>query len=97
MQLLSQNVQNLKKRISQRDIAKILGINVSTVSRALRGQSGVSAALREKIERLAQEQCYRPNPFAISLRFDTTRTIGIVVPDVSFSQKGGTAVYHHGL
>jgi LacI family transcriptional regulator len=84
LQLLSQNVQNLKKRISQRDIAKILGINVSTVSRALRGQSGVSAALREKIERLAQEQCYRPNPFAISLRFDTTRTIGIVVPDVSF-------------
>ena len=45
----------------------------------------MSAALREKIERLAQEQCYRPNPFAISLRFDTTRTIGIVVPDVSFS------------
>ena len=44
----------------------------------------MSAALKEKIERLAQEQCYRPNPFAISLRFDTTRTIGIVVPDVSF-------------
>ena len=30
------------KRISQRDIAKILGINVSTVSRALRGLDGVS-------------------------------------------------------
>ena len=75
----------MKKRVSQRDIAKILGINVSTVSRALKGQGGVSSALRQKIEQLAHEQCYRPNPFAVSLRFDTTRTIGIVVPDVSYN------------
>ena len=82
---ISKFATNLKKRVSQRDIAKILGINVSTVSRALKGQGGVSPALRQRIEQLAHEQCYRPNPFAVSLRFATTRTIGIVVPDVSFS------------
>ena len=73
------------KRISQRDIAKMLGINVSTVSRALRGLEGVSTELRQQIESFAVENGYRPNPFAVSLRFDTTRTIGIVVPDVSFT------------
>ena len=73
------------KRISQRDIAKILGINVSTVSRALRGLDGVSPDLREIIERFAEEQGYRPNPFATSLRYDTTRTIGIVVPNVAYN------------
>jgi len=73
------------KRISQRDIAKILGINVSTVSRALRGLDGVSPDLRKKIESFAEEQGYRPNPFAASLRYDTTRTIGIVVPDVAYN------------
>ena len=73
------------KRISQRDIAKMLGINVSTVSRALKGQEGVSQELRQKIERYAKEQGYRPNPFAVSLRYDTTRTIGVIVPNVSFS------------
>lgn len=73
------------KRISQRDIAKLLGINVSTVSRALRGLDGVSQELRKQIESLAEQGGYRPNPFATSLRYDTTRTIGIVVPDVAFN------------
>lgn len=73
------------KRISQHDIAKKLGVNVSTVSRALNGQKGVSEVLRQKILSLANEQGYSPNPFATSLRYDTTRTIGVVVPDVSFS------------
>ncbi len=73
------------KRISQRDIARQLGINVSTVSRALRGLDGVSPELKKQIERLAQEGGYRPNPFAVSLRFDTTRMIGIVVPDVAYN------------
>ena len=73
------------KRISQREIANFLGVNVSTVSRALRGLEGVSSELRQKILSLAKERGYRPNPFAVSLRYDTTRIIGIVVPDVSFN------------
>ena len=73
------------KRISQRDIARQLGINVSTVSRALRGLDGVSPELKQQIEQLDEEGGYRPNPFAVSLRFDTTRIIGIVVPDVAFN------------
>ena len=73
------------KRISQRDIAKMLGINVSTVSRALRGLDGVSPDLKEKIQQMAEERGYRPNPFAVSLRYDTTHIIGIVVPDISFN------------
>lgn len=73
------------KRISQREIAEQLGVNVSTVSRALRGLGGVSSELKQKITELAKQQGYRPNPFAVSLRYDTTRMIGIIVPDVSFS------------
>lgn len=75
----------MKKRISQRDLAKILGVNVSTVSRALKGLDGVSLALKQKILKLAEENGYRPNPLAMSLRYGKTRTIGVIVPDMSFS------------
>ena len=75
----------MEKRVSQRDIARRLGVNVSTVSRALNGLPGVSSELRQEIERLAMQQDYQPNPFAMSLRYDTTRTIGIIVPDLAFS------------
>ena len=75
----------MKKSISQRDIARMLNINVSTVSRALKGLPGVSTELRQEIVKLANNQSYRPNPFAMSLRHNTTQTIGVVIPDLSFS------------
>jgi len=71
------------RRISQRDIAKLLGVNVSTVSRALAGAEGVSKELRERIQEIAASNNYRPNPFAMSLRYDTPRMIGIVVPNLA--------------
>ena len=70
------------KRISQRDIARQLGVNVSTVSRALRGLDGVSPELKQQIEKLAEESGYRPNPFAQSLRKEAPRVIGVVVPNL---------------
>ena len=75
----------MKKSISQRDIAQLLGVNVSTVSRALKGLPGVSPELREKVMALAHDEGYRPNPFAMSLRYGSTHIIGIVVPDISFN------------
>jgi LacI family transcriptional regulator len=73
------------KNISQRDIAKTLGVNVSSVSRALKGQKGVSEELRQKIARMAAENGYQANVRASSERYNTTRLIGVVVPDVAFN------------
>ena len=49
----------------------MLGVNVSTVSRALKGLPGVSTELKKKIEQVARNRGYRPNPFAMSLRYNT--------------------------
>lgn len=75
----------MKKGISQREIARIMGVNVSTVSRALNGLPGVRLELRQQIIKQAMDKGYRPNPFAMSLRYGATRTIGVVVPDISFN------------
>ena len=61
----------------------MLGINVSTVSRALAGAEGVGEELRQRVLEIAAANNYRPNPFAMSLRYDTPKTIGIIVPDLA--------------
>lgn len=73
------------KKISQRDIAKALNINVSSVSRALKGQKGVSEELRRIIERVATENGYQGDLRVTCGRHGTKRLIGVVVPDVAFN------------
>lgn len=46
-----------------RDIAATIGVNQSTVSRALRNDPKVSAGMKEKIQKCAKELGYKPNPF----------------------------------
>ncbi|AUN31702.1 LacI family transcriptional regulator [Niveispirillum cyanobacteriorum] len=62
------------------DIARMAGVSVSTVSRALAGSALVPQAKREEILALAQAQGYVINEQARNLRLKKTRTIGIVIP-----------------
>ncbi len=71
-----------QKYISLKDIAQALGVSVPTVSRALKDSPEISAELCAKVKELAREMGYRPNPFALSLRKNAPRIIGVVVPDI---------------
>jgi LacI family transcriptional regulator len=66
-----------------RQIARELGVSVSTVSSVLNRRGYVSAALRLRIEKGLQAAHYRPNQIARSLRLGETRTIGLIVPDLA--------------
>ena len=46
----------------------MLGVSIATVSRALRNSHEVGEDMRRKVQNLAKELNYRPNPFAQSLR-----------------------------
>lgn len=70
------------KPISLKDIAEVLGVSIPTVSRALKNSSEISLELCAKAQKLAKEMNYRPNPFALSLRKNAPRTIGVIVPDI---------------
>ena len=65
------------------DIAKQLGISKSTVSRALRNDDqNVNIETKKKILALAEEMGYTRNEMAVNLRHKSTKTIGIVVPEM---------------
>ncbi|MFY8036348.1 MAG: LacI family DNA-binding transcriptional regulator, partial [Cyclobacteriaceae bacterium] len=69
--------------ITVKDIASKLRISPSTVSRALNGHEDVSPETKEKVLGMARELNYSPNIAARSLRTHRTRTLGLVVPEVS--------------
>lgn len=65
------------------DIAKALGVSEATVSRALRGSPEISEQTRAAIRRVAREFGYVPNAAARSLARQTSKTLGLLVPDVT--------------
>ena len=64
------------------DIAKAIGVSVSTVSRALHNHPDISLERRQAIRKLAEEMEYQPNALAQSLASRTTHTIGVIIPDI---------------
>jgi DNA-binding LacI/PurR family transcriptional regulator len=67
--------------VTIKDIAKLLGISKSTVSRALSEHSDVKAQTRKKILEVAQQMNYQPNTLALNLKQQCTNTIGVIIPE----------------
>lgn len=71
-----------QKHTSLKDLAQALGVSIPTVSRALKDSPEISRELCARVQQLAREMNYRPNPFAMSLRRNAPRIIGVIVPDI---------------
>ena len=61
------------------DIAKLAGVNPSTVSRTINNPEMVKAKTRHKIEAIIKELGYKPNFFAQGLMKDQTDSVGIMM------------------
>ncbi len=70
-------------QVTIHDIARMLNISASTVSRALSGNPRISKTTREKVKKLAERLNYQPNIVASHLRTGKSRIIGIVVPHLN--------------
>lgn len=66
-----------------RDVAKLSGHSVSTVSRALNHSGYVSAATRQEILAAVKQLDYHRNDIALALSTGKTHQIGVVIPFVN--------------
>lgn len=74
--------QILKKNTTIYDIAKVLNVTVSTVSRALNGFPAISEKTRKRVFETAEKLNYSPNRLASALKSGKTFIVGVIVPSV---------------
>ncbi|MGA2493413.1 MAG: LacI family DNA-binding transcriptional regulator [Roseiarcus sp.] len=65
------------------DVARRAGVSVGSVSRVINEHPSVSPATRERVEIAVRELGYVPNAIAGSLRSRRSKTIGLIIPDVT--------------
>ena len=65
------------------DVAATAGVSVATVSAFFNGTAPVSTELRSRIEQAVQSIGYKRNAIARSLKMGTTKTIGLVIADIT--------------
>ncbi len=70
------------KIINIKEIARQLNVSVSTVSRALSNHPRIGLGTKMRVQQLAKELNYEPNPKAISFKQKKTFVIGVVLPNI---------------
>lgn len=73
---------NEKRRITLKDIAKELGISVSTASRALKAHPDIAEETIRMVKEYAEKHHYVPNALAVNFRKSRTYSIGLIVPEL---------------
>lgn len=69
--------------VTIKDVAKRAGLSPATVSRALNQSGYVSADAQRRIDEAVDELGYKPNWLAKGLKGQSSRLVGLIVPEIS--------------
>lgn len=72
----------MKQKATLKQIAKELNVSVSTVSKALSNSPEISEPTKIKVQEFAKLKNYKPNNIAVNLKNKTTKTIGVIIPNI---------------
>ncbi|WP_139957505.1 LacI family DNA-binding transcriptional regulator [Flavicella sediminum] len=72
----------MNKRITLKQIAAEFNVSIATVSKALKDSHDIGLETRKKIQEYADEKGYKPNIFALGLKMNKTKTIGLILPNI---------------
>lgn len=79
----------MSKQATIKEIAKKLGVSISTVSRALHDHPSIGLRTKMRVQEVAKELNYEPNQAAIQFKMGKTFTLGVILPELTenfFSQ-----------
>ena len=76
--------QTTMTKTTLKDLARILDLSESTISRALRDHPRISVETRRRVKELAERMDYVPNQLAVNLLQQRTNTIGVIVPRIGY-------------
>lgn len=65
-----------------KELAAILNVSVSTVSKALNDSPEIGEDTKKRVKHLAAELDYQPNRLAQQLKSNATKTIGVIIPTI---------------
>ena len=71
------------RRTTIKDLAEMLNISTSTVSRALKDHPDISSSVKLRVKEAAETFNYVPNDFAINFRKNSSKVIGLIVPEIT--------------
>ncbi|MDR1411540.1 MAG: LacI family transcriptional regulator [Spirochaetaceae bacterium] len=74
-----------KQVYTMKDVARMAGVTQPTVSHVINGTASISKEVSEKVLEAIRKLNYRPNELARGLKTNTSKTIGIVTPDITNS------------
>ena len=73
-----------KRRATRADVARLAGVSTAVVSYVFNnGPRPVAADTAQQVREAAEKLHYRPNSVARALSTGSSKTLGIVVPDLS--------------
>lgn len=74
-----------------KDVAKVAGVSIATVSRVIHNKGKVGDVCRARVKKVIEELGYRPNSNASALASNTSNNIGVVTPKLSMPFFGSLA------
>jgi LacI family transcriptional regulator len=67
---------------SLKELSNLLGVSISTVSKALNNADDISNHTKNRVRELAVAMNYQPNKMGAALRNKKSKTIGVIIPDI---------------
>jgi DNA-binding LacI/PurR family transcriptional regulator len=91
------NMEDRRKRVNIKDVARLAGVSPTTVSHALGGQRPVSESTRKRVQEAVDQLGYRPHPGARSLKAGGTGVIALCAVNATSDSPSANLEYYFRL